>query len=45
MKMIEGIKKDINNSLNDMQKNIGKQEILKEKTHKSLKEMQEKSNR
>jgi uncharacterized coiled-coil protein SlyX len=41
MMMTEGFKNDINNSLKEIQKNIGKQvETLKEETHKSLKEIQ-----
>jgi hypothetical protein len=42
MMMIEDFKKDINNSLKEIQENTGKQlEALKEKTQKSLKELQE----
>jgi predicted nucleic acid-binding Zn-ribbon protein len=42
MMMIEDFKKDINNSLKEIQENIGKQvEALKEETQKSLKELQE----
>jgi vacuolar-type H+-ATPase subunit E/Vma4 len=42
MMMIENIKKDINNSLKEIQENTGKQpEALKEETQKSLKELQE----
>jgi chromosome segregation ATPase len=42
MMMIEDFKKDINNSLKDIQENTGKQlEALKEETQKSLKELQE----
>ena len=42
MMMIEGFKKDINNSLKEIQENIGKQvEALREKTQKSLREFQE----
>ena len=42
MMMIEDIKKDINNSLKEIQENTGKQlEALKEETQKSLKELQE----
>jgi hypothetical protein len=38
--MIEDIKKDINNSLKEIQENTGKQvEVLKEETQKSLKEL------
>ena len=38
MMMIEDFKKDINNSLKEIQENTGKQvEALKEKTQKSLK--------
>jgi hypothetical protein len=41
MKMIEDIKKDINNSLKEIQENTGKQQgPLKEETQKSLKELQ-----
>ena len=40
MMMIEDIKKDINNSLKEIQENTGKQlEALKEETQKSLKEL------
>jgi hypothetical protein len=46
MMMIEDFKKDINNSLKEMQENTGKQlEVLKEETQKSLKEFQENTNR
>jgi chromosome segregation ATPase len=42
MMMIKVFKKDINNSLKEIQKNTGKQvEALKEETHKSHKEIQE----
>jgi hypothetical protein len=42
MMMIEDIKKDINNSLKEIQENTGKRlEALKEETQKSLKELQE----
>jgi hypothetical protein len=42
MMMIEDFKKDINNSLKEIQENKGKQvEDLKEETQKSLKELQE----
>ena len=42
MMTIEEFKKDINNSLKEMQENTGKQvEDLKEETQKSLKELQE----
>jgi hypothetical protein len=42
IKMIKDIKKDINNSLKEIQENTGKQiEALKEETEKSLKELQE----
>jgi uncharacterized protein YllA (UPF0747 family) len=42
MKMIKDLKKDINNSLIQIQENIGKQvETLKEETHKSFKEIEE----
>jgi hypothetical protein len=38
MLMIEGFKKEINNSLKEIQKNTGKHlEVLKEETQKSLK--------
>ena len=41
MMMIEEFKKDINNSLKEIQENTGKQvEDLKEETQKSLKELQ-----
>ena len=44
--MIEDSKKDINNSLKEIQENMGKQlEALKEETQKSLKELQENTNR
>jgi hypothetical protein len=40
--MIEDFKKDINNSLKEIQENTGKQlEALKEETQKPLKEVQE----
>ena len=40
--LIESFKKDINNSLKEIQDNTGKQvEALKEETQKSLKELQE----
>jgi hypothetical protein len=40
--MIEDFKKDMNNSLIEIQENTGKQlETLKDKTQKSLKELQE----
>ena len=40
--LIEDFKKDINNSLKEIQKNTGKQvEDLKEETQKSLKELHE----
>jgi hypothetical protein len=40
--MMEDLKKDINNSLKEIQVNTGKQvEVLKEETQKSLKELQE----
>ena len=40
--MIEDIKKDISNSLKEIQENTGKQlEVLKEETQESLKELQE----
>jgi vacuolar-type H+-ATPase subunit E/Vma4 len=42
MMMIEDFKKDVNNSLKEIQENTGKQiETLKEETQKSLKELQE----
>jgi hypothetical protein len=42
MKIIEDFKKDINNSLKEIQENPSKQvESLKKETHKSLKEKQE----
>jgi DNA repair exonuclease SbcCD ATPase subunit len=42
MMMIEDIKRDINNSLKEIQENTSKQlEALKEETQKSLKELQE----
>jgi uncharacterized coiled-coil protein SlyX len=42
MMVIEDFKKDINNSLNEIQENTGKQvEALKEETQKFLKELQE----
>jgi chromosome segregation ATPase len=42
MMMIEEFKKDINNSLKQIQENTSKQvEVLKEETQKSLKELQE----
>jgi hypothetical protein len=42
MMMIEDFKKDINNSLKEIQENTGKQvEVLKEETQKSLKDLQE----
>ena len=42
MMMIEDFKKNINNSLKEIQENTGKQEEdLKERTQKSLKELQE----
>jgi septal ring factor EnvC (AmiA/AmiB activator) len=42
MMMMEGYKKDINNSLKEIHENIGKEvEALKDKTQKSLKELQE----
>jgi hypothetical protein len=46
MAMIEDFKKDINNSIKEIQGNICKQlEALKEETQKSLKELQENTNR
>jgi DNA repair exonuclease SbcCD ATPase subunit len=45
MMMIEDFKKDINNSLKEIQENIGKQvELLKEETQTSLRELQENTN-
>jgi E3 ubiquitin-protein ligase DOA10 len=42
MMMMEDFKKEINNSLKEIQENTGKQlEALKEKTQKSFKELQE----
>jgi chromosome segregation ATPase len=41
MMMIEDFKKDINNSLEEIQENTSKQLSLKEETQKSLKELQE----
>jgi vacuolar-type H+-ATPase subunit E/Vma4 len=42
MMLIQDFKKDINNSLKEIQENTGKQvEALKEETQKSLKELQE----
>jgi hypothetical protein len=42
MMMIEDFKKDINNSLKEIQENTGKQvEAFKEETQKSLKVLQE----
>ena len=42
MILIEYFKKDINNSLKEIQENRGKQvEVLKEETQKHLKELQE----
>ena len=42
MMMIEDFKKDINNSLKEIQENTGKKvQALKEETQKSLKELQE----
>jgi hypothetical protein len=42
MMLVEDFKKDINNSLKEIQENTGKQvEALKEETKKSLKELQE----
>jgi F0F1-type ATP synthase membrane subunit b/b' len=44
--MIENFKKDINNSLKEIQENTRKQvEALKEEMHKSLKEIQENTNK
>ena len=42
MMMVEDIKKDLNNSLKEIQENTAKQvEDIKEETQKSLKELQE----
>ena len=41
MMMMDDFKKDINNSLKEIQDNTGKQEVLKEETQKSLQELQE----
>jgi F0F1-type ATP synthase membrane subunit b/b' len=42
MMMVEDFKKEINNSLKEIQENSGKQlEALKQETQKSLKELQE----
>jgi hypothetical protein len=42
MMLVEDFKKDINNSLKEIQVNTAKQvEVLKEETQKSLKELQE----
>ena len=42
MMLVEDFKKDINNSLKEIQENIGKQvKALKEEAQKSLKELQE----
>ena len=44
--MRENFKKDINNSLKEIQENTEKQlEALKEETQKSLKELQENTNK
>jgi hypothetical protein len=44
MKIIEDFKKDINNSLKEIQENRGKQpEAFKEATHESLNEIQERT--
>ena len=46
MMMMEDIKRDINNSLKEVQENTGKQlEALKEETQKSLKELLEITNK
>ena len=46
MMIVEGIKKDFNNSLNEIKENTAKQvEDLKEEAQKSLKELQENTNR
>jgi hypothetical protein len=45
MIMIEGFKKDINNSLKEIEENAGKHlEALKKETQKSLKELRENTN-
>jgi F0F1-type ATP synthase membrane subunit b/b' len=42
LRVVDDFKKDINNSLTEIQKNTTKQvEVLKEKAQKSLKELQE----
>ena len=44
--LVEYFKKDINNSIKEIQENTAKQvELLKEETQKSLKELQENTNR
>ena len=44
--LVEDFKKDINNSLKEIQENTGKQvETIKEEMQKSLKELQENTNR
>ena len=46
MMMVEDIKKDLNNSLKEIQENTAKQvEDIKEETQKSLKELQENTNK
>ena len=46
MMKIEDVKKDLNNSLKEIEENPCKQlEVLKEETQKSLKELQEKKSR
>ena len=46
MILVEDFKKDINNSLKEIQENTGKQvETIKEEMQKSLKELQENTNR
>jgi vacuolar-type H+-ATPase subunit E/Vma4 len=46
MMLVEDFKKDINNSLKEIQENTGKQvETIKEEMQKSLKELQENTNR
>jgi hypothetical protein len=46
MMLVEYFKKDINNSIKEIQENTAKQvELLKEETQKSLKELQENTNR
>ena len=45
MKMMEDLKKDIDNSFKEIQKTGEQVEALKEETQKSLKELQENTNR